>query len=158
MSFRLSLDRAPGRLDDLAGAGGHLQSFDCDGLVQCSRGDDLYALGALADQTRGLQRGQIRTLARECLELVHAQLGRKALRPGYEADFRQAPLHRHLAAFETDLVVAARARALTLGTTATGLAETRSRAASAPLVLSSAAVGRFERVQHLKPPRSAACT
>ncbi len=44
---------------------------------------------------------------------------------GVEPHFRQAPLQRHLAAFEADLVVTARARVLALLAAATRLALAR---------------------------------
>ena len=75
-----------------------------------------------------LQRGEIDRVA---LELVadrrQPHLGRVALGERDEAALRQAPLQRHLAALEADLVVAAGARLLALVAAAGGLAEARCR-------------------------------
>src|SRR5690242_10733475 len=108
---------------------------------------------------RGLHGGHIGRLPRKPRELVDAQLGLVVTRRRDEAYLRQAALQRHLAAFEADLVVAARASALAFDAAAARLTETRTAAAATPLVVELAALRRAKIVEtHLKPPRRAACS
>jgi hypothetical protein len=82
-----------------------------------------------------LERGQIDHRVFQLAQLLQANFGGMAghLRGGTETALGQAPLNRHLAAFESDLVIAAGARSLALVALAAGLAETRTAAAAETL-------------------------
>src|SRR5262245_28985725 len=108
---------------------------------------------------RGLHGGHVGRLTRELRELVHAELGLVVTRRRDEAYLRQPALQRHLAAFEADLVIAARTSTLAFDAAAARLTEPGAAATAAPLVVETAALRRVEIVQaHLKPPRPAACS
>src|SRR5512139_3556219 len=94
-------------LDDLARAGRDLDARTAhrDRLVERARRADLGHLGLLRNDVRRLQRREIGRRACEARELVHAHLTRLVRRVRHEADLRQAPLHRALAALEAHLVV-----------------------------------------------------
>src|SRR4029079_1321282 len=114
-------DRAAGRFDRRLGAGGGEDAAAQRDLDrQLAALDDLDVLGHLADQL-GLLQGQHVDLGRaEALEFAERDLGVVLGRLRLEAALGQATLQRHLAAFEADLVVAARARLLALVAAARG--------------------------------------
>ena len=78
----------------------------------------------------GLERQQVDLGDRQPREVGQADFGVIVLRERHEAALRQPALQRHLAAFEADLVEAARARLLALVAASRGLAEARADAAA----------------------------
>ncbi len=78
----------------------------------------------------GLEHGEVDLRRLDALQLREAHLRVEGARRRGEAALGQAPMQRHLAALEADLVVAARARALTLVAAACGLAPAGAAAAA----------------------------
>src|SRR3546814_7442693 len=89
--------------------------------------DDLRRLRERRHNVRRLQHREIDLRRRQLLELGQTHFSGQRLDRRLEAALRQAALDRHLAAFEADLVVAARTRSLTLVATAGSLAPARDR-------------------------------
>ena len=88
----------------------------------------IFALFVSSPTKAGLlQCEQIDLIDRQ-LEVAQAHFTDEFLRQRREAALRQTTLQRHLTAFETDFVEAARTRFLTLVTTASRLAEARTDA------------------------------
>src|ERR1700724_19893 len=116
------LDLAAGGFDRRARALGHRHTLERHRPGQGTGEHHLGALGAERHHTRLEQRRQIHQRAFDLGELGEPHLGAASLHGGAETDLRHAPLQRHLAALEADLVVAALARALPLGAAAAGLA------------------------------------
>src|ERR1700726_728297 len=110
------LELAAGRFNRAFGTlgGRNVLVLDAEGLADLARQDDLHALGAFGHQVSLEQAGQgdIRTL--DAHQIAERQLRARRFQGGLEADLGQAALQRHLAAFETDLVIASLAPALTL--------------------------------------------
>src|SRR5579871_6588558 len=136
------LDAAAGRLDRGPRTLGRGEALDRDRRAQLARQDDLDLLDAGRHRARRLQRREVdRTaaLGREPLERAERDLAAGRLDRRAEAHLGQAPLQRHLAALEADLVVAALAGALALDAAAAGLALAGGRAAPDPQSLLLAA-------------------
>ncbi len=79
-------------------------------------------------------------------QIVERELGARSLDGGAESDLREPPLQRHLAALESDLVVAAFARALALDAAAAGLALAGGGAPPDAQMLPLGAGGRLDGV------------
>src|ERR1700751_5547380 len=125
------LHTAAGRFDRGLRAGGHADALALHCALDPSLLDVLCPHRARADQTGRLERVEIDHIGFQRAELVEQHLGRIARHLRAEADFRQTPLHRHLAAFEARLDLAlAGARVLALVTAARGLAEAGADAAA----------------------------
>src|SRR5262249_28600246 len=95
-----------------------------------ARLDHLHDLCQLAHQTSLLQRKDIDLVGTQALQVAQRDLGIELERLRLEAALGQAALQRHLAAFEADLVEAARARLLALVAAAARFAEARADAAA----------------------------
>src|ERR1700724_2822958 len=115
-------DLAARGFDRRARALGHRHALERHRLGERTGEHHLGALGAERHDTRLQQRREIHQRAFDLGELGEPHLGAASLHGGAETDLRHAPLQRHLAALEADLVVAALARALPLGAAAAGLA------------------------------------
>src|SRR5204863_3220585 len=83
----------------------------------------------------------------QALQIGEGDLGVVLLRRRLEAALRQPALQRHLAAFEADLVIAARARLLALVAAARGLAQARADAAADAATRLLGAFSRLDGVQ-----------
>jgi len=92
---------------------------------QLARLDDLDRLDQLAHQTGLLEHEHVDFVDAQTLQIGQRHFGIELQLMRLEAALRQATLHRHLAAFEADLVVTARTRLLALVTAAGRLAKTR---------------------------------
>src|SRR5882757_3241709 len=104
--------------------------FDDKGLGHGARQDDFHQLGAFRHQICLDQPLQRDLGTGHPHQIIERQLSSRRLHRGAKADLRQTALQRHLAAFESGLVVAALARALALHATAAGLALASGRAAA----------------------------
>src|SRR5689334_11015481 len=102
---------------------GDQHAVQLDGLLELAVQDDLRLLRGGRHDARGLQRQQIDLVHGHAREVRQPDFGGVLARPRHEAALGQAALQRHLAAFEADLVEAARARMLALVTASRGLAE-----------------------------------
>src|SRR5690606_73436 len=144
-------------LDGRTRALGHLDALERDGLRDLAGGDDLDLLRLLTDHVGGLQRQQIDDFGANALQLMQADFLGERRGARRESDLRQTALQRHLAAFETDLVVAAGTRLLALVALARSLAQAGTDAAAEPLLLRLAALGGLQRIQlHVRLPRPSA--
>src|SRR5580765_5755146 len=123
-SRRLSGHRAAGRFDRRLGARRGKDALEHHRRRQFTRLDDLHDFCKLADQTGLLQRQDVDLADAQLLQIGQADLGVELQQVRLETALRQATLQRHLAAFEADLVVAARTRLLALVAAARGLAQT----------------------------------
>src|SRR4029453_14543800 len=120
------------RFDGCARALGELEPAHHNGALELARGKHADTLDMPPDEPGALQGVEIDRAAalRRRVQLVQAQLGYHTLQVGPEARLRDAPLERHLPAFEAHLVVPALARTLALVAAAAGLALTRRLAAA----------------------------
>src|SRR5262245_59904282 len=118
----LVFDLAAGGFDGRTCALGGRHALEAHRLGDLAREDHLGALGLRGHHARFDQRLQVDHLGEQRLQLAQADLGARGLDGGTEAGLRQTALQRHLAAFETHLVVTALARALALHAAAAGLA------------------------------------
>src|SRR5262249_51835347 len=100
------LHAAAGCFDRGLRARGRSDALELDRALDLALLHDLSADRARRDQAGGLQRGEIDRVALQRIELVEQHFGGVARELRAEADLRQAPLHRHLAAFETRLDLA----------------------------------------------------
>jgi hypothetical protein len=116
-------------------------------LFQLARKDDLDPFRLRRNQVCLAQRRDIDDVRFRNGQLVQAQLGRARLRARAKADLRQAPLQRHLPAFEADLVIAARTRMLALLPATTGFALPRGMATAEPLAAGLRALCRCQVVE-----------
>src|SRR5688572_14552499 len=116
------LDLPAGAFDGGACALGDVYSLDRHGASHGAGQDDTRTLGLLRNQVGGFQACKVDGVALDFCKLGQAHFSNQWRNFRAEADFRQAALQRHLAAFETNLVVAALARALALDAAAAGLA------------------------------------
>ena len=123
-------DAAAGLLDRLLRALGGADAGDREFLLDLAGEDDLGALGAARDEARLLEAGEVDRLGADLGEVARAHFGRLGDGHGEEAALGQAPLQRHLAALEADLVVAAGAGLLALVAASRGLAQARADAAA----------------------------
>src|SRR6185312_2771104 len=129
-----------GLVDDLAAGGfdrgpralGGLDPLEGHGLGQRAREHDLGALGLRRHDARFLQGRKVEDLALDPGELAEPYFGPGRRDGGAEAHLGHPALDRHLAAFESHLVVAALARALSLDAATAGLALPGGGAASHP--------------------------
>src|SRR5580704_12937403 len=141
------LDRAARRLDGGARTLGRRHALERHGPLDLTRQHHLGALGVGPDDPGLLQRLQIHHRTLDLGELMQAHFGAARLDVGAEADLRHAALHRHLAALEADLVVAALAGALALGAAAAGLALAGGGAAADAQAWPLGPRGRFQCIQ-----------
>src|SRR4249919_92317 len=150
-----SLDLATGGFDRGLGTGRRKQSAQHELLADLALFDDLGLLRTGRDQLGGAQRGEIDGAGVQLVQLVQQHFGDVERTLGAETDLRQAPLHRHLAAFEASLDLAlAAARKRTLVAATSGLAEARTDAATDALALLAGAIGGLECVEfHSITPR-----
>src|SRR5690606_21820337 len=81
------------------------------------------------------------------LQVGQADLGVQVLAQRLEAALGRAALQRHLAAFEANLVEAARTRLLALVATTAGLAQARADAAADTALGMLGAFGRLDRIE-----------
>src|SRR5262249_13985900 len=116
------LDLATRSADRGEGALGGRDALERHGLRKRSGEHDLGTLGEHRHDAGLLEGGEVDHVALALRQLVQAHLGPRRLHLRAEADLGQAPLQRHLAALEPELVVSALARALALHATAAGLA------------------------------------
>src|SRR6185503_15480222 len=112
-----------------------------------AREDDLGARAFRLHEPGLLQAVEVDGLARDAREVARAHFRGLHDEDGEEAALRQAPLQRHLAALEADLVVAAGARALALVAAPRGLAEARAAAAPDALARLVRSGRRLDRVE-----------
>src|SRR5580704_6787771 len=128
----LGLEAAAGRLHGALRAlrCGKARALDDIGLGHRARQYDLDALGVLRHQIRRNQPLDRDLGRRHAHQIVERELGARCLDGRSESGLRQPPLQRHLSAFESNLVIAALARALSLHAAAAGLALAGGRAAS----------------------------
>src|SRR6185312_15822532 len=115
-------DLAAGGLDCRTRALGDLDALERHRFAHGPREHDLGALGFHRHHARLFQRLQVDGLALDPRQLAEPHFGARRRHGGTEADLRQPPLNRHLAALEPYLVVAALAGALSLDAAAAGLA------------------------------------
>src|SRR5579863_8054033 len=128
MAWRRSASGSSGLVYDLAAGGfdrrpralGDLDAFERHRLGYRAREHDLGALGLCRHHTCLLQTLEIDGIALDPRELTEPHLGARHRHGGTEADFRHPALNGHLTALEAHLVVAALARALSLGAAAAG--------------------------------------
>src|SRR3546814_825370 len=109
--------------------------------------DDLRRLRERRHNVRRLQHREIDLRRRQLLELGQTHFRSQRLDRRLEAALRQAALDRHLAAFEADLVVAARTRGLTLVATAGSLAQARADTTANASLLGLRALARLDRIE-----------
>src|SRR5438105_5766282 len=121
---------AAGLLDRGPRALGHQHAVERDGLLELAVEDHLRLLRGRRDHARRLQREQVDVADRQAREIRQPHFGSVVARARNEAALGETALQRHLAAFEADLVEAARARVLTLVAASGGLAESRADAAA----------------------------
>src|SRR5690606_33419637 len=112
-----------------------------------SRAENLRAARELRNHARRLQREQVDLGGFEPFEIGQAHLGDVVARHRREAALGQSALQRHLAAFEAQLVEAARTRLLTLVAATGGLAQPRADSATDALSGRSAAGRRLQFIQ-----------
>ena len=127
-SGRLALfDLAAGRLDRRRARPWSRRLRPCSVTLRLSSPARItFARSVSRGTTLGLeQRGEVDHVGLHLLRGRSASLRRASCASRAEAALRQAALQRHLAAFEADLVEAARARLLALVAAARGLAQAR---------------------------------
>src|SRR5688572_636517 len=149
-SGRLALfDPAAGLLDGRARAprGDHGWAFERHLAPDLPRQDHLRALGLARHDARLEQRREVDELGLDLVEVGQRHFGARLAHRRAEADLRQAPLQRDLAALEADLVVAALARLLALAALAAGLALAGRGAAPDAQPLALAARARLHGVE-----------
>src|SRR5277367_1720060 len=157
----LDLETPAGRFDRALGALGRRDHLVLHGvgLGDLAGQNDLYDFRAFRNQVRLDQSGQGHFSARDAHQIAQGQFGTRGLHGRTEADLRQTPLQGHLSALESDLVVAALARALSLDAAAAGLALAGGGAAPDPQAGALGAGARLDGVQsHLGPRPSAVST
>src|SRR5690606_23943598 len=102
------------------------------------------------------QHAEIDIARLELVQLVQPDLGHLLAGQRTKAPLGKTPLDRHLAAFEADLVIAARAGLLSLDAAAGGLAQAGALPATDPLAVLRGAFGWMQCVQvHFSSPRPA---
>ena len=119
-----------GLVSDLARSVRVIKAGELDRALDLAGLDDLDRLGDRGHQARGLEREHVDFGGAEGFELGQGDLGVELQQVRLEAALGKTTLQRHLAAFETDLVVAARTRLLALVATASGLAQAGTDAAA----------------------------
>src|SRR5262245_42601246 len=138
---------AAGCLDGRPRALGRRYTLEGHGLLDLTGQDDLGALGMHWDHARIHECRQVDDRRIHLGEFVQPHFGARGLDVRAKAGLGQAPLQRHLATLETDLVVAALARALALDAAAAGLALSRRCAAAHAQAWTLGAPGGFHGVQ-----------
>jgi len=108
------LDLAAGGFDRRARALGGADALQMHRRLQLARQHYLGAHREYRHDLRRLERREVNHPGRQLGQLVQTHFAALRLERGTEADLRHAPLQRHLAALEADLVIAALARPLSL--------------------------------------------
>ena len=129
-------------LDRRARARGDPVDLDGHRALQLALAEDHDPVAVAAHEARLLQRGRV-DHAGEPLEIGHLDLLELAAVDVVEAELREAPLERHLAALEALEVHVAGAGLLALAAAAGGLAEAGRLATADALLLAVAPLGAF---------------
>src|SRR5690606_35293898 len=112
-----------------------------------ARLDDLGVAHLLANHAGSLQHLHVDFVGGQGLQVRQADFGVQVLAQRREAALGQATLQRHLAAFEANLVEAARTRLLALVATAGGFTQARADATADAALGVLAALGGLERIE-----------
>ncbi len=127
---RKSGDRAASRFDGGLRARRRTDTAELHGLADRTRFDHLDHFGQLTDQTRLLQHEHVHFGSSQLVERGQADLGIELQQVRFETTLRQTPLHGHLPAFETHLVVTTGTRLLAFVAATCGLSKTGANTAT----------------------------
>ena len=140
-------DGAAGGLDGRLGTLGGADALERDLLAQRAGEDDLGRQRVGGHEASLLEHQQVDFADRQLVQFGQAHFD---IAPGHQRDettLRQTPLHRHLTAFETDLVEATGARSLALVTKSASLAQTGTDPATNALGRLLAALGAHNPIE-----------
>src|SRR5882724_1206892 len=140
-------DGAAHRLNCSLGTGGRADALEHDLLGQFTGLDDLDHLGQFADQARLLERQQVDLGRAQALQIGQRDLGVEFQQRRFEAALGQPALQRHLAAFETDLVITTGTRLLTFVATTRRFAQARTNATADAALVVLGAFCRLDAVE-----------